>query len=318
MGTSESEHNSKDHNESDDVISGELEQNNDSDNNGAEDVVAELVSSFLNTAPRGHRRVASSPALYTTSTSPQGHHRRTSSRYSDRSHRRTGSRYSGRSHRRMPTPLFGDDIVEEGTLFRKPSTGGYSYNSRYHEEDYDSDDFSTESSSGDGPPEHMEEGHLEQPDEKEERMRRAPPKLVRQESMRQLHGRRRYNWRKFLRARTIKDIFHWLAYGFVSDMKQSREEMLQDLANLARLLKMLRDYYDRFGLPAEGGPRDQEHVLRVVTKELYSSGCPVWALESVMQQVSEGLTGNQGVDFLILPKKVGCFVLSSSSRKIRL
>lgn len=134
---------------------------------------------------------------------------------------------------------------------------------------------------------------------------RRPQGLQRQNGARNITKTKAYSWKKFLRAKTLSDVFHWLINGFSPDVKQSEEEMLEDLNNTALLLTLLREYYNRFGMPDEGGPKDQEFVLREVTKDLYSSGCPIWALENVMQQCSEGLTGNQGVDFFVLPRKVG-------------
>ena len=32
-------------------------------------------------------------------------------------------------------------------------------------------------------------------------------------------------------------------------------------------------------MPAQGGQRDQEYVLREVYKDLYAGGTPIWALE---------------------------------------
>ena len=133
---------------------------------------------------------------------------------------------------------------------------------------------------------------------------RRPQGLQRQAGVRNISKAKAYSWKKFLRTKTLADVFHWLVDGFSPDAKQSEEEMLEDLNNTALLLTLLREYYDRFGMPDEGGPKDQEFVLREVTKDLYSSGCPIWALENVMQQCSEGLTGNQGVDFFVLPRKV--------------
>jgi hypothetical protein len=174
---------------------------------------------------------------------------------------------------------------EDGGLFAKPSRS-------YDDSTVNASDSPSESIAA------LEEG------DHEEQKRRAPPNLMRQGGVRHVTGQQHYNWRKFFRARTFADIFHWLAYGFSPDLKKSHEDMLQDLAKLARLLKMLRDYDQRYGLPEEGGPRDQEYVLREVTKELYATGCPVWALEGVMSRCSEGITGNEGVDFFILPRKV--------------
>jgi uncharacterized membrane protein YjjP (DUF1212 family) len=74
---------------------------------------------------------------------------------------------------------------------------------------------------------------------------------------------------------------------------------------------MLREYLDRFGLPEEGGPRQQEMVLREALRDLYGGGTPLWALESTMQKAAEGLTGDRHVNWMILPRKAFVFAPSS-------
>ena len=64
-------------------------------------------------------------------------------------------------------------------------------------------------------------------------------------------------------------------------------------------------------MPEQGGQRDQEYVLREVYKDLYAGGTPIWALEPVMIKAAEGLTGKQGINFLLLPRKT--FICAPSS-----
>jgi uncharacterized membrane protein YjjP (DUF1212 family) len=68
---------------------------------------------------------------------------------------------------------------------------------------------------------------------------------------------------------------------------------------------------DLFGLPEEGGPKQQEMVLREALRDLYGGGCPLWALESTMQKAAEGLTGDRHVNWMILPRKAFVFAPSS-------
>ena len=94
---------------------------------------------------------------------------------------------------------------------------------------------------------------------------------------------------------------------------QTDEDIRQNLRSLARLLVLLREYYDRYGMPQAGGPKDQEYVLKEVIKDLYAGGAPVWALTPVMSVVAEGLTGKRGVDFMFLPRKAFVFAPSSGA-----
>ena len=103
----------------------------------------------------------------------------------------------------------------------------------------------------------------------------------------------------------------WLATGIAIGAKQDDETIQENLNNLARMLSLLREYHDRFGMPTQGGPKDQEYVLREVARDLYGGGAPIWALEPVMKRVAEGLTGRKGIDFFMLPHR--CFIFAPSS-----
>jgi len=124
-----------------------------------------------------------------------------------------------------------------------------------------------------------------------------------------------YDWREHWKGGNIFRFIRWLATGAVAaDVnKQSDDEIQEQLCDLARMLLLLREYHDRFGLPEQGGPKDQEYVLREVAKDLYLGGSPIWALEPVMKKVAEGLTGKRGVDFFMLPRRVFIFAPSSGA-----
>ena len=53
-------------------------------------------------------------------------------------------------------------------------------------------------------------------------------------------------------------------------LKQTDDEVQESVNSLAHLLMLLREYHERFGMPAQGGPKDQEYVLREVAKDLCS------------------------------------------------
>ena len=115
---------------------------------------------------------------------------------------------------------------------------------------------------------------------------------------------RRYDWRVFAPAqRGVVNFVRWLIVGGASKAQLSEEVAQKNLRSLARCIVQIREYGDRFGMPRQGGPKDQEFVLREVFRDLYGGGAPVWALESVMQKAAEGLTGDPGVNWLLLPRK---------------
>jgi hypothetical protein len=68
------------------------------------------------------------------------------------------------------------------------------------------------------------------------------------------------------------NFFRWMMVGGVQYAKQSDEEMKLNVLELARCLVFLREYKQRFGMPQDGGPRDQEFVLRNVLQDLYAGG----------------------------------------------
>ena len=128
------------------------------------------------------------------------------------------------------------------------------------------------------------------------------------------HETSHYDWRDFWNweAGGVGAFLRWIATGATPTV-QDDDAIQENLNSLARLLSLLREYYERFGLPEKGGPRDQEYVLREVTKDLYLGGAPIWALEPVMKRVAEGLTGQRGVDFFMLPRRVFIFAPSSGA-----
>ena len=125
-----------------------------------------------------------------------------------------------------------------------------------------------------------------------------------------------FEWRKFWKGGSVLHLFRWLLCWTTStpDELMSDEKFQYSISSVARMLILLRDYQARFGMPENtGGPKDQEFVLREVTRDLYLGGTPIWALEPVMTKVAEGLTGKRGVDFLILPRKAFIFAPSSGA-----
>lgn len=124
-----------------------------------------------------------------------------------------------------------------------------------------------------------------------------------------------YNWKEFWNGADIIQFTRFLVSGEY-DCQQSEGDRCRNLQSLARMLVLLREYYDLYGMPEDGGPADQEFVLREVCKDLYSGGAPIWALETVMAKAAEGLTGKKGVDFFLLPRKAFIFALSSGATSI--
>lgn len=137
---------------------------------------------------------------------------------------------------------------------------------------------------------------------------------VTNEAWEQYDESRHYDWREFWKGGGAVKFFRWLATGAAPDnMKLSDDEVQENMNSLARMLSLLREYHDRFGMPETGGFKDQEYVLREVTKDLYLGGSPIWALEPVMKRVAEGLSGKRGVDFFILPRRAFIFAPSSGA-----
>lgn len=126
--------------------------------------------------------------------------------------------------------------------------------------------------------------------------------------------RKLYDWKKFAPSKSnLVSYVEWFVKGASAQSRQSDKELQGNLSSLARMLFLLREYEDRFGMPEMGGYTDQEYVLRQVSKVLYSGGAPIWALRPVMTQVAEGLTGKQGVDYFFLPYKAFVYTPSSGN-----
>jgi hypothetical protein len=134
-----------------------------------------------------------------------------------------------------------------------------------------------------------------------------------QEAWADYEDKRHYDWREDWKGGGILKFMRWLATGAGGSSKQNDDEIQENLNSLARLLSLLREYHDRFGMPEKGGPKDQEYVLREVTRDLYFGGAPIWVLEPVMKKVAEGLTGKKGVDFFMLPRRAFIFAPSSGA-----
>ena len=148
--------------------------------------------------------------------------------------------------------------------------------------------------------------HGEDPNVSAGRSRR--PGFARQYSERHL-----YDWTAFAPPRNHPlNFLKWLTEG-VTSRKLSDEELQQNLCSVARLLFLLREYQDRFGMPEMGGPKDQQFVLQEVSTDLYAGGAPIWSLEPFMKRVAEGLTGKRGVDFFFLPRKAFIFAPTSGA-----
>jgi hypothetical protein len=125
-----------------------------------------------------------------------------------------------------------------------------------------------------------------------------------------------YDWRdhwKLEGGGNCCNFVRFLLTGFAPHVKQSDDEVQDHLNGLARLISLLREYHERFGMPVKGGPRDHEYILREITKDLYLGGAPLWTLEPVMKKVAEGLTGKKGVDFFMLPRRAFIFAPSSGA-----
>jgi hypothetical protein len=136
---------------------------------------------------------------------------------------------------------------------------------------------------------------------------------ITEEAWQEYEDKSHYDWRQFWRGGGLLRFCQWILLGFSPSAKQTDAEIQENLNGLARMISLLREYHDRFGMPAKGGPKDQEYILREITKDLYAGGAPMWTLEPVMKKVAEGLTGKLGVDFFMLPRRAFIFAPSSGA-----
>jgi hypothetical protein len=122
-----------------------------------------------------------------------------------------------------------------------------------------------------------------------------------------------YDWHDHWKGGSCCNFVSFILKGFTPQDKQSDDQVQDHLNGLARLISLLREYHERFGMPVKGGPRDHEYILREITRDLYLGGAPMWTLEPVMKKVAEGLTGKKGVDFFMLPRRAFIFAPSSGA-----
>lgn len=123
-----------------------------------------------------------------------------------------------------------------------------------------------------------------------------------------------YSWKKFSpnKAKPL-EFLHWLVRGFSNQVTLSDDDLDENFRKLARMLLLLREYEARFGLPEQGGAKDQQWVLRELCCHLYAGGTPIWVLQPVMERAAFGLTGAKGVDFCLFPRSAFIFAPSSGA-----
>jgi len=127
-------------------------------------------------------------------------------------------------------------------------------------------------------------------------------------SFESFEGNAFYNWRRY--APSSKNLLHfwrWMIVGGAAYHEQTDDEIIDNLSGLARCISLIRQYLEEHGMPEDGGPKEQEMVLREVTRDLYLGGAPLWALGPIMDKVAEGLTGERRVNWLFLPRKAFVF-----------
>jgi uncharacterized membrane protein YjjP (DUF1212 family) len=125
----------------------------------------------------------------------------------------------------------------------------------------------------------------------------------------------RYSWRKFSpnKNKHPLEFLGWLVRGFSNGVTLSDSEVEENFRKLARMLLLLREYEARFGLPENGGSKDQHYVLQELCCQLYAGGTPIWSLQPVMERAAFGLTGAKGVNFCLLPRFAFIFAPTSGA-----
>jgi uncharacterized membrane protein YjjP (DUF1212 family) len=115
-----------------------------------------------------------------------------------------------------------------------------------------------------------------------------------------------YNWRMYApgpNATWIQFVRWFVVGGATYSPPQTHDQYVNDLESLVQCLTLLRIYLQKYGMPKGGCVTDQDYVLREITCDLYSGGTPLWALESIMQRVTQGLTGDPNVTWCFLPRR---------------
>lgn len=127
-----------------------------------------------------------------------------------------------------------------------------------------------------------------------------------------------YNWKEFLPDRgsnLMRKRLRWIITGSTIHSAALTEDSVSESWNsLARLLLLLRAYEHMYGVPTTvGSQAQQRQLLADITRDLYAGGAPTWVVETIMERVAEGLTGQPNVDFMMLPRR--CFVQYPDSEK---
>lgn len=115
---------------------------------------------------------------------------------------------------------------------------------------------------------------------------------------------RRYDWRVYApKDGSFWHYFRWIIVGGNKHAERPNAKVYQQLADLAQVIHGLRQYLEEYGMPEGGGISSQEMILRDILRDLYAGGAPVWALDSIMAKVAEGLTGNKQTNLMLFPRK---------------
>lgn len=112
-----------------------------------------------------------------------------------------------------------------------------------------------------------------------------------------------YPWKKFVPSiKNPKEICKWIIDGSSDKSKLADDEVEDNVIRLARLLSLLREYLSAFGMPDQGGPKEQIWVMTELCSQLYGSGAPLWVLKPVLIKAAEGMTGTRGADFILFTR----------------
>ena len=123
--------------------------------------------------------------------------------------------------------------------------------------------------------------------------------------------RKTYQFMKFVPSWNPRQFCPWLVNGFSPHTEMDKSEVERNTLKMARMISLLREYEDRFGIPRRGGSKEQLWVLTELCTRLYASGTPLWVLKPVMSKAAEGLTGSRQVDFVLFTRSA--FIYSPSN-----
>jgi len=114
--------------------------------------------------------------------------------------------------------------------------------------------------------------------------------------------RKTYQWKEFVPSWHPREFGTWLVNGFSPHTEMDKSEVERNTLKMARMISLLREYEDRFGIPRRGGSKEQLWVLTELCTRLYASGTPLWVLKPVMSKAAEGLTGSRQIDFVLFTR----------------